>query len=484
MNTANRLLRNSAWLITGQGCARAINFAYAVWLARTLGVDAFGAYSFVTVTVLAGGLMSDAGLSWLTVRDMARASVSSRFLVTVIALRAACSLGGYIGLVFILRAFRYSPDLVWLVVLGGLSLLPAGFAQVAEAVYQADERMDVVAALQNLNVVLNAGLGSAALLTGAGLEGVVVAWVGASTAHAVAYAALLRPRWRPFATGVHLSEARSILRAAAPFAGQALLSVVYFRAGPLTVGWLRSERELGIYAAAYRVAEGLTLVPSMFTMALFPIMAQLHRDSADALGRLYLASQRASAVIFGPVVVVGVVYARELVDLLYSSRYALAGDPLMLLMAGLMFVMLHASTSAVLLSGTALGPVVRHTGVVAGLSVALNLAFVPLGGATGAALANVLAQAATWLIFLRLIFLRLPIAPGAFLDAVGKPAIALAVLAGVLAIGRVWAPIGGPVLGSGVYALAVWRLGIIRPEEALLVRQLLARVLLPSLRRG
>jgi hypothetical protein len=35
-----------------------------------------------------------------------------------------------------------------------------------------------------------------------------------------------------------------------------------------------------------------------------------------------------------------------------------------------------------------------------------------------------------------------------------------------------------------VYALAVWRLGIVRPEEALLVRQLLARVRRSSRRHG
>jgi O-antigen/teichoic acid export membrane protein len=483
MGAADRILRNSAWLITGQVCARAVNLAYTVWLARTLGIDAFGAYSFVIVSVQAGGVMSDAGLSWLTVREVARGSWSSPFLFTVFAVRAACSLVGYVGLLLVLRALRYSPDLIWLVLLGGLTLLPAGFAQVAEGVCQADERMDVVAALQTLNMTLNAGLGSAALLGGIGLEGVVLAWVGASTAQSVAYAALLRRRWTPFA-GVRISDALSILRAAAPFAGQALLTVVHFRAGPLTVGWLRGERDLGIYAAAYRVAEGLTLFPTVVTMALFPGMARRHRESPEALGRPYLAAQRASAVILCPMAVVGIIYAHECVDLLYSSRYVLAGVPFMLLMAGLVFVFLHASTSAVLLSGPALGTVVRYTGLVAGLSVGLNLAFVPIAGATGAALANVLAQAATWLIFLRLVLSRLPIAPRAYLDALGKPAIALTVFAAVLAIGKVWAPIVGLVVAPAVYALAVWRLGIVRPEEALLVRQLLARVRQSLRRRG
>jgi O-antigen/teichoic acid export membrane protein len=388
----------------------------------------------------------------LTVREVARGSWSSPFLFTVFAVRAACSLVGYVSLLLVLRAFRYSPDLIWLVLLGGLTLLPAGFAQVAEGVCQADERMDVVAALQTLNMALNAGLGSAALLGGVGLEGVVLAWVGASTAQSVAYAALLRRRWTPFA-GVRISDALSILRATAPFAGQALLTVV-------------------------------TLFPSVVTMALFPSMARRHRESPEALGRPYLASQRASAVILCPMAVVGIIYAHECVDLLYSSRYALAGVPFMLLMAGHVFVFLHASTSAVLLSGPALGTVVRHTGLVAGLSVALNLAFVPIAGATGAALANILAQAATWLIFLRLVLSRLPIAPRAYLDALGKPAIALTVLAGVLAIGKVWAPIVGLVVAPAVYALAVWRLGIVRPEEALLVRQLLARVRRSSRRHG
>jgi O-antigen/teichoic acid export membrane protein len=261
-----------------------------------------------------------------------------------------------------------------------------------------------------------------------------------------------------------------------------LLTVAYLRAGPLAVGWLRGESELGIYAAAYRVAEGIALVPSALTMALIPIMARRHHESPDALARLYLASERAAAIIFCPVALVGGIYAHECVELLYSARYARAGDPLMLLMAGLMFVFLHAPTSAVLLSGSALGAVVRHTGVVAALGVTLSLAFVPTGGATGAAIANVLAQAASWAIFLRLAMSRLPIAPRDLLDALGKPTVALMVLASAVAIGKGCAPVGTLMVTPVVYALTVWRLGIIRPEEARLVCELLARAWRPSRR--
>jgi O-antigen/teichoic acid export membrane protein len=343
--------------------------------------------------------------------------------------------------------------------------------------------MDVVAALQTLYVLLNAGLGSAALLVGNGLGGVVIAWVIASTVHAGTYAVLLRHRGTPFAGRVGVSDALSILRAAAPYAVQALLTVVYHRAGPLAVGWFRGERELGIYAAAHRVPEGLAFLPTALAMALFPTMARLHRESPATLGRLYLAAQGASAVILCPVAVVGIFYATELVDLVYSSRYASAGLPFMLLMAALIFTFLRASSGAVLLSGPALGTVVRHTGAVAALSVALNLALVPTRGAFGAAIATVLAEAASLLIFLRLVSSRLTIAPRAYLEAMTKPAIALTVLASVLGIGKVWAPVGALVAAPAVYILVVWRLGIVRVEDVDLMRGFLARVLWASRRR-
>ena len=158
------------------------------------------------------------------------------------------------------------------------------------------------------------------------------------------------------------------------------------------LGVMRGDREVGLYAAAYKVYEGFTYAPSVIAAVLMPRLSKLFVADPGAHHRLAIQGVGAS---FGLALVVGsaaYLVAEPFVVLLFGREFAAAAAPFRLLCLGLPFVfaiwVLHATAISVnkerLLLAAAL------TGLV--INVAVNAAAIPRIGASGAAVATVVGE--------------------------------------------------------------------------------------------
>jgi O-antigen/teichoic acid export membrane protein len=163
---------------------------------------------------------------------------------------------------------------------------------------------------------------------------------------------------------------------------------------------MRTDAEVGWYAAAYRVYEGLTYAPSILAAVLTPRLSYLFtHDRAGhrtLLTRALLASLALAVVLGG----IAALAAAPVISLLFGSRYAAAAQPLQILSAGALFVfatwILHAGAISTNLDRRLL----VTTGIGLGANVALNIALIPRYGISGAAWATVLAEGLTVLLLL------------------------------------------------------------------------------------
>jgi O-antigen/teichoic acid export membrane protein len=161
------------------------------------------------------------------------------------------------------------------------------------------------------------------------------------------------------------------------------------------LGLIRTDSEVGWYAASYRVYEGLTYAPSILAAVVTPRLSYLFRHDRKAHRRLLRRFLMAS-VALGVVLGVGVAFAaRFVVVALFGSRYLAAASPLQVLTAGALFVcaswILHAAAIS-----TDLDRQLFLT-TITGLStnVVLNIMWIPGSGIVGAAWATVVAEALT-----------------------------------------------------------------------------------------
>ncbi len=293
--TLRKLGKNVAFRTGTEAFKKLVNLGFVVFVARRLGADGLGRYSFLLVLTSILGLVADCGFSTLMLREVAtRRDEARRLLGASIVLKALLS-----GIVF---------GLLWVVVFGlnatsgeaanGMMsgyteaylfvayCILLSFMEMFNAFFVVDQRLDLDAVT---NIVQRGGavlLGVVLVLYGWDIRGIGYAFAAATAvAAALAFGMVVRRFGRPVFRA-DLSLFKSLLKDAIPLALTLFFSSVYFRIDQVMLGWMRSETELGWYSAAYRVFEVSALAPSILMLIALPIFSRLVRGSTEILSRV------------------------------------------------------------------------------------------------------------------------------------------------------------------------------------------------------
>jgi O-antigen/teichoic acid export membrane protein len=382
---ARRVARNTAAQAAGKAAVLAIGAASIAVTTRYLGTAGYGSFALALALVQMLGVLADAGLSAVVVREISREPERTASLVgNALTVRLLLGLGVVALAALLALVLPYSPDVRRAVVIAGVPFLLGLASSSVAAVFQARLQMwrasvaDVagrLAAFVALVVVVTADLGFLAV--------VATTAVGAAVALAVSLA-LVR-ELAPVGPRTDRQEWRELVIAGVPIGVTLAVNEVYFRADTFILSLFRPFSEVGLYTFAYRVYELLALFPAIVMTSIFPLLSRFVGARRDAAQRVIDAAADLFVAVGVPIAAGGLVLAPELVRVVAGEEFAHAATPLRLLLC--------ASTPAWIsgLLGYALIAAGRQRSVLVlsiaalTLNVALNLALVPSYGPDAAA---------------------------------------------------------------------------------------------------
>lgn len=414
--------------------AKLASIVFFVSTARVLGEGGFGdfmfALSFTAVLFIAPGF----GTEELLAREVSRdRSKIHHFLSSVVAVKAILSVAVF-GVAFaVMTIADYPAEVRASVYLVGLGSCLESFGRTWGAVFQAWERMEFISLVLILMRVLTATGGVIALALGGGLVEVSAVYAGATAVGFLAGLVLLRrhiirPRWT-----LTTSRWWPIIKAGAPIGLMTLLFNVLLRFDQTLLSFLSggNNRQVGFYAAAFRLVEATLFISWSFSAALLPWLARGEGDERRLADGFELG-QKALAAILIPVAVVFVLLADPLIGLVYGAAYDDAVPSLQLLGAMTLFFGINEFAAMALIARDKPGLFTRTLVVMIVLNVALNLALIPPLGAAGAALAALVsgvALAALGQVFVRRAVGRVRLVRSFCTPALAGGAMALAIVA-------------------------------------------------------
>jgi O-antigen/teichoic acid export membrane protein len=155
----------------------------------------------------------------------------------------------------------------------------------------------------------------------------------------------------------------------------------------------RPEREVGVYNAAYRISRQAILLLPALNAAISPWVAPLFAQGRlDHLSQLYRQTTKWSFAAGFSAALFLAVFAKDFLGL-FGTEY-LAGVPVLVMLSMGQLVNAAVGNAGVVLQFSGHERAELANGVlVTGLNVALNVAFIPLWGATGAAVATLVSLA-------------------------------------------------------------------------------------------
>jgi len=411
-----RVLGNLAALLTGEGLGRAFGLVTTVYLARTLGVTAFGLVETAFAVLVYLQLIVDGGLNMVATRAVTRSpGLGPRFASNLLGMRLVVAALLLVGVGAFTVLVTRPASLEQMLVRVSLAVIPFAFS--VSWAFQASERMRAVAAGYVITQAAFLVLVVLFVPNAAAAPLVPLSYVGAVSLGTLAMQVWYVRRFGLTRPTVDLAFWRATAAQAWPIAITRVLRGVSFNFDVLLLGYFYSERLVGLYVAAYR----LLTVPLVFYAhaftALFPSLVRLPPTKRPASLYFYLSVAAATGVVLAGVLST---FARPALTFVMGEAFAEGAPALSVLAWSLPITAVGGVLRQALLSSDrqrADAIIVAIAGVT---NAALNVILIPRAGLIGAAIATIIGE--TVLLIGGLVAVRVSGAlHGAVLEPVADP---------------------------------------------------------------
>ncbi len=320
----------------GGGTFRAVLMPlFTVLVARRLGAEGFGTYSFALSLAYILLVVGEMGLPKLVVRELAvRRHEVGRYIGDLSVLRLLTGVAT-MGIIFAVARFssRTADARLPIFLIGLGYVVFTGLRRFFDAVFQAFEVMKYQALSDLVDILLTFGVGTFLLLRGFGLEGISYAlMLGAAVSMGVDFIILTRKLGRPVFT-FDLSFWKKMAAGALPFGVIGLVTFLFGYTDTVLVSLMQGDRQAGLFSSAYRIIWALAVVPATCMTAVFPFLSRIRDQEGQPHREVIRRVVKYLACVSLPISGMLVLFATQVISSVYGGEYLAARSALWVLAA-------------------------------------------------------------------------------------------------------------------------------------------------------
>ena len=393
MTTAKRIAKNSTFIFLGDAIGHILQLILVVYLVRYLGAVTFGKYAFAFAFTSLFMILSDLGLSTLSIREIARdTSKAGEYLTNISITKFILSVITIVLIIVTINLMNYSQDTTLAVyIIGGITVFTS-FTTSFRSIFRAFERMEYEAITKIAERLLIFGSVLPVLFLGYGLiEVVSVMLIAQALIFLFTLIIIIRKFTRP-KLSFDLSLCKALIKEALPFGLASVFVVIYFQTDTVMLSMMKGDAVVGWYNAAYRLVMGTLFIPGAFVGALYPVLSRYFTSSKDSLMVVYEKSFKFLLMLAIPLGIGTTLLADRIIIFLYGEEFAPSIIALQILIWVASILFIYSIVGYTLASINKQLVDTRITAVSALLNVGLNLLLIPTYSYVGAGIASIVSQ--------------------------------------------------------------------------------------------
>lgn len=384
-------LTNTSWILTEKVISMAAGFFLAILLARYLGPEQYGIFSYGLAIVTLFAVVGHAGMNGLVVRELVSSQrPTTETLGTTFGMKTLGYIIAFIGVIaFFIGTEEIGSLEFWVLSTLALTIIFRPFAIIdfwfqsqLQAKYSAYVRLSALLFATLLKILL---IFSGASLLCFAAANVVQAFLTAVFFILVYYfkSNVSIKSW--FFSG---ERAKTLLKESSLVFLGSIFAVIYLKIDQVMLRWLAGAEEVGVYAVAASLSEAWYFIPMAIVSSFFPRLINLRKTNEELFKkRLQQLFDMLFMIAIGVALLVTVL-ADPMINLLFGSEYNEASSILVIHIWAALFIFMRAALSKWILIEKVYVFSLVSQGTGAVLNVALNILLIPLWGGVGAALAT------------------------------------------------------------------------------------------------
>jgi O-antigen/teichoic acid export membrane protein len=384
-----RVARNALILVALRVLMPALAVALVLTLSHRLGTAGLGRYTVAFSFLYMFNAVAPLGLGAIITREGARARGD---LGSLLANALILGTGTSIALTFVMSGLAYGLDYDdetrRSIVVLSLAIVPCTIGMLQDSAFVALERMEYLAAATIVEYAVKVGGGVGLLLTGHGLEAVLLAAIAGRVLACIVSAFFLRRAGLHSSWRLELDCIRRLVRLAPAFLFIGIFATLYWRIDIFMLSKMRPIEDVGNYGAAWRILELAMVFPQSLCLSLFPQIASALSGDRSRIERIGREAVRCLISIDLPVAIGIALLARPIMALLYGPAFEQATATLCVLILTLVPYGIVRYHAYVLVGANRQNVDLMLNTIMSAVNIGLNLLLIPAYGHLGAAVAT------------------------------------------------------------------------------------------------
>lgn len=387
-------IKNISWLSLDNFVSVAVSAIVGIAVARAIGVEAMGIWSFVIAIYSVGLVVAGLGMDQVVIVDLTNPDIDHRsLLATTLTLRLCTSL--LAGLVLFGATFLSHPDnpyqtpLLWLM---SATLLIMSFDVWGN--WFRSRLMFKFVVIPNVIANLIGGIVKAVLvihyhsLMALGYLSLIQAIVTESLLLYFIWRYGIWPRFRDIKPALF----KSLLIASLPLMLSSIAVFIFTRGSIFFLDAYRTKTEVGLYSAATRISEILYFFPTVLVTVLAPTMYARWREDRALFERNFRTVLNSVTLLLYLVALAVMLASHAIITLLFGTAFAPASIVLTMHVWTLVAVAQGTMTSIWLMAEKHSGLLMLRTVAGGAANILLNFSLIPHYGIVGAAISALISM--------------------------------------------------------------------------------------------
>lgn len=367
-------------------------FFLLILVGRYLGVDEYGVFTTALSFGMIAEIIVDFGLRDLSLRNVARdLDRTATYLGNFLTWKSMASLVVFTALFAIVHILGYEPQVRSVIYIMIVASLAKSMKYTYRLFLQAHNRFDLDAWIETGEKVLLFGLGLALLALWRSL---LIFVLGFCLLRILGVLVILLVLNSKIARIQPMTDFRFSMRLqlkAIPFGLFAVVFVLLYNLNSIMLSRMRDYTEVGLYSAAFRIFEGVNILPTIFFLVMLPRLSKLAVSDTDAHEILSRRVVKYMAVMAFPLVAICFIHADVFIQL-FGGGFSDSALTMRILSAGILFAYPTWMLNTILISVDR--QKITLLIVIIGLivNVTMNMVVIPLFGYNGAAASTVMSE--------------------------------------------------------------------------------------------
>ncbi len=400
MNTIQRIAKNIGLSGISQGINYMLAFFLLVYLARYLGEEQFGELNFALSFTALFAIFAGLGIDNYIIREIARKKENAaNFFINTLLIKTILSLFAFSLIILTVKVMNYTGEIINIIYLFGIYSILNSFIQTFRGLAQSLELMEYDAAITLISQILLFLLVLTVIHFGYQLLElayvyIISALITIAISFLIVFNLFINREYK-----IDFSLWKIAIINSIPFGLNALFAILFFRINTVILSFFKDNAAIGIFSAAYNPLLAISLIPTIFIAAIYPVMSRYFIQSEDSLDKLAIYTVKLMSIIGFPIAIGCVVLADRFVGLLYADQYS--GSVIVFQILAL-FIPIRFINN---ISGTLLTSINRQglrtisVGLSALFNISLSLLIIPYQSYIGASITTVLSEGVMYMLF-------------------------------------------------------------------------------------